>query len=656
MKLKTVRVRDFRSVRDSGEFSVCDVTCLVGKNESGKTAILEALYKLNPIRAKDAGFDVTYDYPKSDVTEYELRVSKDREAKTDVVEAVFELSTSDLAEINDWFGAQQVCGARLTLRRSYENPLRWEFETSEEVATKGLRSKFEVPQPLKPNIEAANSLAELKQALPETQQANGVQELSDALHRIEDAGGLRKFLWETYISPRVPKFLYFDDYYLMTGAASIDALLQRKDSSSLLPSDAPLLGLVSLARLSLKELRDPSRTQELKNKLEGAGNHLTKTVVKYWSQNRHLRMVFDVRVGHREDPAEMQQGMNLSASVYDTRHWVTTEMRSRSRGFRWFFSFLAWYHDLKQQQEGDIILLLDEPGLTLHAKAQMDLLRYFDREIAADEVQLVYTTHSPFMVPPDHFERVRIVQDRSLDEDDLPEGEDGAKVITEVLEASKDSLFPLQGALGYDISQTLFVGPNSLVVEGSSDLLYLQAMSAILERKGRHGLDQRWTITPVGGADKVPTFVALLGAQTAMNVTVLIDIQAKDRQSIENLYKKKLLEKSHVVTYGDFTGKSEADVEDMFNPEFYLRLVNDEFKESLPEPIVVSKLPTGPPRILRRIDAALESRPMTGGAQFNHYRPARYLTEQVGSLDNDIDDPTLDRFEQAFMKLNALLP
>jgi hypothetical protein len=61
------------------------------------------------------------------------------------------------------------------------------------------------------------------------------------------------------------------------------------------------------------------------------------------------------------------------------------------------------------------------------------------------------------------------------------------------------AFFPLQGALGYEIYQTLFVGPYNLVVEGASDLLMLQTISGVLEKQGKVGLSPKWTITPVGG-------------------------------------------------------------------------------------------------------------------------------------------------------------
>ena len=180
------------------------------------------------------------------------------------------------------------------------------------------------------------------------------------------------------------------------------------------------------------------------------------------------------------------------------------------------------------------------------------------------------------MVDPRHFERVRIVQDLSIepDSDDLPEERQGTQVITEVLDATPDSLFPLQGALGYEITQTLFIGPNCLVVEGPSDMRYIQTVSALLQERGKAGLSSDWTITQVGGSGRISAFVALIGAQKDLKVAVLIDYQTKDQQSIEHLYKMKLLEKKGVFTYAQFAKAAEADVEDMFDPEFYLKLVN----------------------------------------------------------------------------------
>jgi len=453
-------------------------------------------------------------------------------------------------------------------------------------------------------------------------------------------------VYDEYIDGIIPKFLYFDEYYQMKGYENIEALQQRQQENALQASDHPLLGLIKLARLVLDNLINPDRTQELTNKLEGAGNH--------WSQNKHIQMRFDVRPARPSDPAGMTSGTNIWANIYDSRHWVTTSVGTRSRGFVWFFSFLSWYSQVKQEKH-PVILLLDEPGLSLHAKAQEDLLRYFEKEIMGNN-QLIYSTHSPFMVDSQHFERVRIVQDKGIDSDEiLPKNQDGTKVFSEVFEASSDSLFPLQSALGYEIYQTLFVGPNSLVVEGVSDLIYLQTLTAVLQTQGREGLDKRWTITPVGGGDKVPTFVALLGNQKGLKIATLIDIQKKDTQNIENLYKKKLLDRNNVVTFADFTVQKEADIEDMFDEDFYLGLVNAEYKGQLSKNLSKSVIKSRHPRILVRIEAFLSEHPFKSGIGFSHYRPARYLAESIGSLSLKFSVETLDRFERAFSKLNSLL-
>jgi len=193
-----------------------------------------------------------------------------------------------------------------------------------------------------------------------------------------------------------------------------------------------------------------------------------------------------------------------------------------------------------------------------------------------------------------------------------------------------------------------------LIVEGPSDLLYLQVMSGILTEEGRVGLDSRWTITPTGGAGKIPTFVALLGAQKGMTIATLVDSSVAEQPKNEDLYKQKLLKKANVLTYADFTNTAEADVEDMFEVDFYCRVASDEFKEQLSAPIDVSKLNANLPRMVQRIDDYLEKNPLKNGP-FTHYRPARYFSENSGVLRKKLSKPTKDRFESAFKKLNSLL-
>ncbi len=653
MRLTKVRIRDFQSIRDSREVEIGDVTCLVGKNESGKTAVLQALYRLNPINEAGGSFDVTDDYPRRSVVNYKSDVASGRREPAEVIQATYALESDDTKAVEELFGSACLKDKNpaVSLHKGYSNEVEVsDLNVDDNAALMHLVETGDLSQQLTAQLLQQKTTQAMTEALANAEQTEAVQKLVPTLQEIPE-GDVSAFIYDRILHDRIPRFLYFDEYYQMKGQDNLDALRQRVERRALENPDYPLLGLIDLAGLDLNQIVDPERTEALLANLEAAENQLTQTVLAYWSQNLHLRMRFDIRAARPGDPPGMTAGMNIWGRIHDTKHMVSTALGTRSRGFVWFFSFLAWYSQLRKEGK-KLILLLDEPGLSLHGKAQGDLLRYFEEQLRPTH-QLIYTTHSSSMVDPQHFERVRIVQDLSVEPDSekLSEEQQGTQVITEVLDATPDSLFPLQGALGHEIYQTLFIGPNSLVVEGASDLLYIQTISALLEKKGMVGLSTDWTITPVGGSEKVPTFVALIGAQKHMNVAVLIDFKKKDRQNIENLYKRKLLKKRKVLAYVDYVGSSEADIEDMFSPDFYLKLVNGAFESS----VSFTDLSGGHPRILRRLGEYLDQNPLPNRAIFNHYRPARYFSDNIAALSDGLPDQVLDRFERAFKALNELL-
>ena len=122
------------------------------------------------------------------------------------------------------------------------------------------------------------------------------------------------------------------------------------------------------------------------------------------------------------------------------------------------------------------MILLDEPALELHPRAQRDFLRFINERLAPKH-QVFYTTHSPFMVEAEHLDRVRLVEDRGRGV--------GAVVSSDVLSAEPDSFFPLQAALGFDIAQSLFGRPDNLLVQATSDYTYLTVISDHLKQFGR---------------------------------------------------------------------------------------------------------------------------------------------------------------------------
>ena len=153
------------------------------------------------------------------------------------------------------------------------------------------------------------------------------------------------------------------------------------------------------------------------------------------------------------------------------------------------------------------------------------------------------------MVPADDLASVRVVQDvvEMKGNRRIPLG---TKVRDDVLTRDPDTLFPLQAALGYELTQSLFVGQNTLLVEGPGDILYIHALSDALRRRKRQGLDSRWTICPAGGIDKIRPFASLF-AGNQLNIAVLSDQAAGDKRKIEDLRKSEILKAGQFYTVAE---------------------------------------------------------------------------------------------------------
>ena len=653
MKLRSFRVTNFRSIRDSGVVEIEDgQTCLVGKNESGKTALLEALYRTNPVIAEHAIFDPVIDYPKN-VFGYIEDVEEGNRQDAVVVEVRYTVEKDEMDRIATVLGSRTLKANELTHLTHYGKPgagthprQAHRLEVSDGGAMRHLLHQLEISVPR----DALSSWGNLRDSLSEADldYDDGVMGIIEA---IIDCGGLMEYIVDKYLWPNAPKFMYFNEYYQMSGGENLEQLVERERTGNLKNSDHPLIGFMSLAGTNPDRLLNPTTTEDLRNRLTGASQQITHKVIEYWSQNRHLQIVFDVRQGNPQDPEDMRNARaNIWAMIRNTVHGGETPIDKRSRGFVWFFSFLAWYSHIRKKHGDRVILLLDEPGLSLHGKAQHDLLRYFEDELS--EHQVVYSTHSPFMFSIEHKHRIRVVQDRSIDEDKrLPDDEDGTKVISDLDDvwatANGDTLFPLLTAMGIELWQMDVVSRNRLIVEGISDKDYLDAMSLLMERAGRPGLSRRWLILQAGGKGKISPIVSMFDAQRSLNVAVLVDTDTENDGKVEDLYKKKLLRQKNLLRVSQFTPSKVADIEDMFERDFYVDLVNKAYDN---EPhLTVAGLPCVP-RVVKAVEQAWNIR-----KKFSHPRPARYFSLHLDEFVDGLSASTMDRFAEMFETLNGLL-
>ena len=180
------------------------------------------------------------------------------------------------------------------------------------------------------------------------------------------------------------------------------------------------------------------------------------------------------------------------------------------------------------------------------------------------------------MVPADNLASVRTVEDVVLrDERNRPRS-DGTKIRADVLTTDPQTNFPLLGAMGFEVTQSLLIAPNTLLVEGPSDILYLQAASKRLQSLGRTHLDPKWAICPSGGIDKVLPFVRLFYGNK-LNTVVLTDFERGRKGSLTDCTSRSCSKQKRIILATEIAGKEEADVEDFFTEAFFAMLLNETY-------------------------------------------------------------------------------
>lgn len=654
MKLTKVRVQNYRSIEDSEEFEIGELTCLVGKNEAGKTALLSAMRGLKPSQPFE--FDETIDYPRRFSTRFDDRHP---DGTAEVVRTWWRMETADIEAVEKRFGSAVLKGDTFQVHFGfrYEKDGRiWQIDVDQAKILENLVSKHALSATERNVLHGVSDGPGASKALSGLAERTPKQEaLLQEIKKIRDSSFTKGVL--DVLAARQPNFFFTSHFERMSGMVSIQKLQQDKANNQVSVGDKIFLAFLEYAGTTLEELLVADRREALKATCEAASNEITEEIFQFWSQNNALEVVIEIDAAKPKDPVPFNTGMVADIRIKNTNHKATLPLSERSAGFVWFFSFLAQFKQLKRTAgNGNAIILLDEPGLTLHGKAQGDLLRYIVERLLPDH-QVIFTTHSPFMVPMDRLSDVRIVEDVVIEQKGKRTEVKGTKVRSDVLEVDDDTLFPLQGALGYEVTQSLFIGVNTWLVEGPSDILYLQVLSQALTKRHRQGLDPRWTLCPSGGIDKIAPFVRLFGGNR-INVAVLSDIANGDKTKIENLRRAEILKAGHFYTCADFVGQTEADVEDLFDRDLFVEMLNGAYKPPFSHTVTATALtdasPT--PRIVKKTEALFKLMP-SAVAEFDHFGAARWLLEHPSTLDADTPavKATLDRFEDVFNTFNKLL-
>ncbi|CAN7454055.1 AAA family ATPase [Pararhizobium sp. LjRoot235] len=664
MKLLSFRIQNYRSINDSGPISVDKITSLVGRNESGKSNLLLGLRTLNPPEGAVALKPIK-DFPRH------RRLSECTDA-TPVVETEWELSDDDQAEIIKIFPrARDV--TKLKIGRSYKENSRWvelvdlkpiEY-AAPQIATKvrkiapvleGLVETLEEASRAEPktSIDAFAAIAGQSDAkswattagpacttlrkamakvgieIPETDDGvlSELEELAATINGDDAAWALTR----TWAIQHLPVFVYVSEYPELSGHQDIASYVSRMTNPGQLTDAelnfAKMCAVAGLDPIELHTLHG-QRDHETRNQLTNRASAVVTTELRRLWKDRELKVRFSPDGDH----------LDTFISDPNTTYDVEVNLDERSRGLKWFFSFyITFSADTKGGHAENAILLLDEPGLYLHALSQGDLLRHLEKDFAN---QIIYTTHSPFMVPAHNVSAVRTVNI----------SQEGGTTVTDTPTGDTRTLFPLQVALGYSLSQSLFVGTDNLVVEGVTDYWILSSVAEFLSNLGKPSLPREITITPAGGAQKVSYMVALLSSEK-LRVVVLLDDEKQSRATRDELVKARLIRDDAVLfastAFPDTAPPSQSDIEDIIDPAVYEALIRESYSKELEGKKLA--LNTHMPRIVKRFEEAFAA----VGLDFNKTRVARlFLMKMASEPASVLPQSSIDRFEKLFAAIGA---
>lgn len=648
MKLKSVRIHKYKCIEIEQNFNVeDDITILVGMNESGKTSVLESLAKSNYFQTDPKfKYNATHDYPRKE----KKKLDKSGEDPI-AITCTYSIDEALLKKIAADVGKDVFTKEEVTVSHKFSNQRTWnDVECNVRKFVEGKTQALSISsKTLNDKLFAVKALTDLENLISEYTDENYTIALNSLKPYFENqfnwkSDVLGEYITRKYLLPNLPKFLYYDEYYALPSRISIENLQNENLDEE---EQKTAKALFELADINIDELVSSENYEDFKAELEATQATITNELFKYWEANKNLEIIFDIDKIQKEEKRTVSTYHGnttfndvkivehvLDIRVKNRRSGVSLPLKNRSKGFNWFFSFLVWFKKIQEDRNHNYILLLDEPGLNLHAAAQDNLLRFL-KDLSVD-YQIVYSTHSPFMIESENLHKVRTVV----------ETENGSVISDSIQEKDPNTLFPLQAALGYDIAQNLFISKHNLLVEGASDLLYLQVMSAVLQAAGRTGLDDRVTIVPTGGLDKVATFISLLRGSD-LELVCLLDTftDVKGKAKLDDLIEQKIINKNKIRFFNEFlTDYTTADIEDLFSKSDYLKLYNAAFSD---KQIKLEDLNEKISPIIIQINKFLNIE------RFNHYRPANKLAS-LGVDSKYFEKGTLDNFEKVFVEINKL--
>ena len=610
MKLTRFRVKNFRSIDDSTWVDVNDITNIIGVNESGKSNILLALWKLNPA-TDDGKINLLADLPRERYAEL-----KDSCQRLYFIETYWDLSKDEdlLERLVEYGPFEEKEFYTLHFGRNYSGRYFFNFPNlniQEKRPSKKIQtalhqfldgfSKDNIPEELpaeqrealiscvkklSSNIaktetltkEAAINLYNELSAFSEVNYGGSFDALLDICETEKNILTKKDIiyageLFSKTLKPAIPYFVYYSNYGNLDSEIYLPTVINDMNRTDLTGTTAAkvrtLRILFSFINLKPQEILELGKDIML----DGYGNPVSNPSdeqLKDFSAKKNERTVLldsasaKLTAKFRDWWKQGTYDFSLRADGYSFKIWVSDEKRpakvdleSRSTGLQWFLSFYLTFLVETAETLSNAILLLDEAGLSLHPLAQKDLVHFF--QSLAENNQIIHTTHSPFLVDTDNIDNVKLAY---VDDS-------GHTVLSDDLRATQDpkhstSIYAVHAALGLSVSDILLQGCMPIIVEGVSDQYYLNAIKLFLIRNKKLAPQKEIIFIPVGGVKSIRPVASLMSPGNNDLPYIVVDSDKSGQD-----YKKALLKELYagsekkIIEIKDVFDLNDSEIEDI---------------------------------------------------------------------------------------------
>lgn len=604
MRINKFRIQNYKSILDSGEVTLDPrITILLGKNESGKTSILKAL----------ESFKTEYEYEKEDLCLHspvrkKLDSGKIKEEDVDIVTVWFDVEKEDKPRLKE-IDPRLVKARTLACSKRFDSS--YAFGSPEvDLGFLGASSRMEIDMILNELAESAESFREKLDAHSQRHppfggskpQYDGIVEEISAFDTedepsVSDAFGdfytrlrnlpnqdesiqqdmetfiseidsnkdtINKALSEENIADKVlevlPNYVYYDEVESIEDTVAIAEFLANTGNHKTLSN------LLALCNLDIEAVKD-AKTYHMLSEFGTASKTITGLVNQSWTQEK-----VRVRIAIVRD--------EIVTSIFDDVIKREHPPSIRSKGFQWYLSFYINFTAASKGELKNTVILLDDPGVYLHPSGQKNLLDTLEE--ISESNQIVFSTHSPFMVDREKLNRIRIISRK--------EGK-GTLIEEKYYKSDFDALQPIRAAIGMTIGDSLMVGKKNLLVEGVSDELILRAMSELCRKKGKDCIDtSKISILPVIGADKMPYF-AILFTKENFRFLALLDSDTQGRRAVKDMVERFSIDEKNILALDKLSEKGiDMEIEDLVDIDFYLEAVNLAYEEDLAEKLTKERV------------------------------------------------------------------